>query len=281
MESNEYLDKILEQKCKQYRIEKEQVLKVYDIIEPILDDANRHVDIDAVIESREIMEVARRLGLPSTTVLKLPGADVDFQNHNTWIDIYYKNEKVDLTEKERLVLDAITYVVVTENLYHHRIVDILCYALVNKTNPPAKEACLKEHTTFEDISSKVELAHKVKFLPPDCSELINVCDLDLRNSIAHMRFGLVPELEMVKEKHETPTSYNVSTSVRAKSHSLHLLKKENKSWKNLDKKPINPKEKLTTLMKTTHVWHVALLQYQNAKWIEKIPPEMRNQIQIS
>ena len=262
---NNIVDDALAQRCTYYRIEKKHVLEVYDIIRPILDDAGRNVDLDTVIESREIIDVARKLQC-STAFLKLEGAEIDYQNSNTWVDIYYKTRAIDLTEKEQLVFDAVTYMLLTENLYH-RIVSILCYALVNKTAPPLQDGDLNCQTKFEDISAKVDLSCKRKFLPSDCSELVDACNLNLRNSAAHMRFCLVPEMDIVNERHATSTSHSSTTSVRVKKHDFYMLKKENGSWRRLDNKPINPKDELAKLMSVAYTWHVALLHYQAVKFL--------------
>lgn len=266
---NDSADDALEQRCKRYRIKKERVLEAYGTIKPILDAAALNVDLDAVIESREIMDVARKLRC-NTAVLKLEGADVDYQNSNTWVDIFYKAEAMKLTEKEWLVFRAITYVVLAENVYNW-IVSVLCYALVHRTVPPSLDKKLNCMTDFEDISSKVDLADKLRFLPGSCSELAGACNLNLRNSAAHMRFCLVPDMEQYNERHETATSNGWTAKIRVKKHDLYLFKKEHGRWKRLDDKPTDPKEELAKLMNAAHSWHTALLHYQAVKWLEEFP----------
>lgn len=265
---NKSADGVLEQRCKYYRIKKEHVLEVCGTIKPILDDAaNNNVDLDAVIESREIMDVARKLQC-NTAVLKLEGAEVDYQNSNTWLDIFRKTEATNLTEKEWLVFRAITYGVLAENVYN-QIVNVLCYALVHRTVPPLQDKKLNCKTGFKDISSKVNLADKLRFLPDSCSELIGACNLNLRNSVAHMRFCLVPDMEIYNERQETPTSYSSTAKIRVKKHAFYLFKKEHGVWNHLDDKPTDLKGELAKLMDVTHAWHTALLHYQAVTWFEK------------
>ena len=266
---NNPADAALEQRCKRYRIKKKHVLGVYRTIKPILDDAASSVDLDAVIESREIMDVARKLQC-NTAVLRLESAEVDYQNSNTWVDIFYKAEEMKLTEKEWLVFRAITYVVLAENIYNW-IVSVLCYALVHRIVPPLLDKKLNYKTDFKDISSKVDLSNKLKFLPDSCSELASACNLNLRNSAAHMRFCLVPDMELYHERHETATSYSSTAKIRVKKHDFYLFKKEHGSWDRLDDMPTNPKEELAKLMNVTYSWHAALLHYQAVKWFEKFP----------
>ncbi len=272
--ANKSVDDELEQRCKRYRIKKERVLEVYGTIKPILDDAASNVDLDAVIESREIMDVARKLRC-NTAVLKFEGAEVDYQNSNTWVDILYKAEAMKLTNKEWLVFRAITYVVLAENIYN-RIVSVLCYALVHRTAQPLLDKKLNCMTDFEDILSKVDLSDKLRFLPDSCSELAGACNLNLRNSAAHMRFCLVPDIDLCQETHGTSTSYSITSKIRVKKHDFYLLKKEHGSWKRLDDKPTDPKEELTKLMSVTHMWHTALLHYQAVKWFDEFTPLFKN-----
>ena len=264
------IDSVLETRCAHYRVEKQHVLEVYDVIKPMLDTASYNVNLDAVIESREIIDVARKLQC-NTAVLKLEGAEVDYQNSNTWLDIYYKTKTIGLTEKEQLVFDAVTYMILIENIYSP-IVNILCHARINKDAPPSQCKILKCHTTFEDISTKVDLSDKIKFLSSDYSELVDACDLNLRNSAAHMRFCLVPDIDMVNERHVTSTSFSLSNSIRIRKHGFYMFKKENQSWTLLDNTPTNLKDKLTKLMSVTYSWHVALLHYQAIKFVEEIDP---------
>ena len=220
------INDLLERRCKRYRIEKAHVLEAYDTVRRIMDEAAPNVNLDAVIESREIMDVARKLEC-NTSILKLEGADVDYQNSSTWVNIYYKNKMLNMPEKEWLVFSAITYLILTENLYH-QVVNILCYARVHSKVPPLHDEKLENHTELEGIS-KIELSKKQKFLHDECSELVDACNLNLRNSVAHMRFCLVPDLDPIHERHKTGTSYSSTTKVHTKKHDFYLFKKENGS----------------------------------------------------
>ena len=275
------IGRLLDQRCQRYKVEKKHVLEVYNTtIKQIMNHAAPNINVDAAIESREIMGVAKKLKLSTTVALKLPGANVDFQNLNTWIDIYYKIKKKNLTEKEKLVLDAITYLVFTESFYH-RIVNILCFALVNRIKPPTQYDKLNQCTTMEDISTKVELRKKLSFLRSDCLELVDACNLDLRDSSAHMQFHLVPDMELVNEIHASSTSETISNSFRTKKHYLYLRKKENRSWTGFEKKPTDPHDALIKLKNVTYSWHVALLHYQAVKWFNDASPLMRKFMNVS
>ncbi len=192
---------------------------------------------------------------------------MDYQNSNTWVNIYYKNKMLNMPEKEWLVFSAITHLILTESLYH-QVVNILCYARVHSKVPPLHDEKLENHTEFEGIS-KIELSKKQKFLHDECPELVDACNLNLRNSVAHMRFCLVPDLDPIHERHKTGTSYSSTTKVHTKKHDFYLFKKENGSWKRLDSTPTDLRRELDKLMKVTYSWHTALLHYQAKKWFEE------------
>lgn len=99
------------------------------------------------------------------------------------------SKELDLSETEMQALRKIDYMVYVECVYSV-VVNRLCYALAHANNPNFD--VLKTNPSIQYVVYRVPLAKKIKFIrdntkrpPKGVPDIVEACDIDLRNTIAH------------------------------------------------------------------------------------------------
>ena len=184
-----------------------------------------------------------------------------------WSAVFNKilgNQTSDLTHAERLAVKMINYLVYTECVYAN-LVNQLCYVLANSGSP----RCFKELDRKDDMASiaRVDLKRKIMFLKhnlpdvqPDVPNIIDACDRDLRNMIAHGSLaGNQPPPSCTNQ--QKPKHQNIPEQVYVRGG-----RKEDWKW---EKKRVDLDGAYETMHRTTLIWHNALWCY----WDMKFRPE--------
>ena len=181
-----------------------------------------------------------------------------------WSSVFNKtlgSQAFDTSHDERLALKMINYMVYVECVYAN-LVSQLCYILANSDSP----YCLKEldcETTMESIARNVHLKRKIEFLrhnlprmKPGSMDITCVCNINLRNMIAHGSFaGNSPP---------APCTHQEKPKQRM-SEPIYVRRRLKAGWK-WDKNPVDLDAEYKKMHETTLIWHNALWCYWNMKF---------------
>ena len=251
---------VLRSRCAQMKIDKSQVLSIFDRLRPKLDEAKAKLqeckttpndmlyafDMGGTMKETGKPDYMHMYPCPAPSIVAWSGMFTKILN----------NQASNFAYAEQMALKMINYMVYAECVYTN-LVNHLCYVLVNSKDPqyPKKWRC---KTNMESIARNGKLKLKVKFLRfnlPDISDELNIakaCNIDLRNMIAHGNFAGNPPLashpRQPKLKHQS-----MSTLV-------YVRCQPNRVWK-WDENPVDLDAAYEKMRYTTRIWHAALWHY--------------------
>ena len=153
-------------------------------------NASTNRNLDNLFLTRDTLNYCHAFSISNTALIH--SAKADYQTSNLWVDIYNKIvQNAGLTGEEKSFLHCLRYMMHVESAYS-QIVDKICYLLVWQTKQPSiirgdNMNCCKRVDTVDTISTRCPLATKCEFLAGNgFGDLADACDVDLRNSVAHM-----------------------------------------------------------------------------------------------
>jgi len=116
-------------------------------------------------------------------------------------EVWQKLDGSILPESDKSLLSLITYLFYIEGIYTLRI-DVIIYYLIKTQCHDIFDDYKREFITKFDDLANVNLATKLKFLKlHKWDEVVNICNKELRNAIAHHNFTILDDgrIEYIKQ----------------------------------------------------------------------------------
>ena len=185
-------------KYKSNEIEESDVLSVFDVLKPKMEEAETNLNSDKslkdVCTSFEIDEIVSATKENHRNTAMYPRLETSLLVWSGLFDKMSDRNKYNLTDAEQLALNMVNYLVYTESAYAY-VVNIICYIFAN-TKSPLNFQEIDKKSDIVPITRNITLSHKVKFLkrnlpniPSDVPDITKACDISLRNMIAHGRLA--------------------------------------------------------------------------------------------
>ena len=254
---------LLHTRCVQAGINKLQVLHIFKCLLPSLEEARvnlkeRKKSLEDMYFAFDVGEVVEAAGDPDCTHLyPHPSSGI-----TAWSGMYNRalnNQASELIDAERLALKMVNYMTYTECVYAN-LVNQLCYVMLN-TSSPCRVEELRCKNTMESIARVSPLRYRVKFLKQNLPKILNgvpdiieACNIDLRNMIAHGSLAGGQSLALHDDRQKT--------EYRSMSEPVYVRGGYRKDWK-WNKKPVDLDIEYKKMRDATLTWQTALLYYQD------------------
>ena len=209
---------------------KKDLRTTYDRVRRLFVNASTNRSLDNFFLTRDALNYSHAFGLSNTAAIHSAGAD--FQGNNLWVNIYNKIiQNAGLTDEERSFLYCLRYMLLVESMYS-QIVDKMCYLLAWQTKSPGAICgddgyCCKHVDTVDMISQRCPLAIKLEFLVKSgFTDLTDACDVELRNSVAHMT-TIIGEPTIKNRRRRTKTTREVLSKVSIEGMDVRIRRRGN------------------------------------------------------
>ena len=212
--------------------DREDVMGVYDRVYKLYTNIPKNRESTNFFFGRDAINYSEAFK-PASNIFQ--GQD-EYHLNNTWADIYIKTmQNAGLTEHERVFMYCLKYMMLVEFIYA-QFVNKICYLLVWQPNTPREIVGYHKWKRVESVNEiqQCRLNDKLKFLHNNGFEdLADVCDVDLRNSLAHMMV-VIGEPTIRQIYHASSKHFSSEREFSIEGTSIRIKRRGKNEWVDVD-----------------------------------------------